>query len=79
MKDGVASRLADSLETALKLGGGRVIIDVMGQEEFFSVNIIHARFVVLQSIPLSQESFLSTIHLGLVPNVMDLEQRRSRC
>jgi len=33
IKDGVASRLADSLETALKLGEGRVIIDVMGEEE----------------------------------------------
>lgn len=33
IKDGIASRLADSLETALKLGEGRVIIDVMGEEE----------------------------------------------
>ncbi|PGS52026.1 excinuclease ABC subunit UvrA [Bacillus sp. AFS041924] len=33
VKEGVASRLADSLETALKLGEGRVIIDVMGEEE----------------------------------------------
>jgi excinuclease ABC subunit A len=33
VKDGIASRLADSLETALKLGEGKVIIDVIGQEE----------------------------------------------
>ncbi|EEL48538.1 excinuclease ABC subunit UvrA [Bacillus cereus] len=33
VKDGIASRLADSLESALKLGGGRVLIDVMGEEE----------------------------------------------
>ncbi|RLQ96708.1 excinuclease ABC subunit UvrA [Falsibacillus albus] len=33
VKDGVAARLADSLETALKLGDGRVIIDVIGEEE----------------------------------------------
>ncbi|WP_428911018.1 excinuclease ABC subunit UvrA [Niallia sp. Krafla_26] len=33
VKEGVASRLADSLESALKLGEGRVMIDVMGQEE----------------------------------------------
>jgi len=33
IKDGVATRLADSLETALKLGEGRVIIDVIGEEE----------------------------------------------
>ncbi|WP_165997964.1 excinuclease ABC subunit UvrA [Bacillus sp. Cs-700] len=33
VKEGVQSRLADSLETALNLGGGQVIVDVMGQEE----------------------------------------------
>ncbi|MBD8071473.1 excinuclease ABC subunit UvrA [Bacillus sp. PS06] len=33
VKDGVASRLADSLEAALKLGQGKVVIDVMGEEE----------------------------------------------
>ncbi|GAA3319625.1 hypothetical protein GCM10020331_027280 [Ectobacillus funiculus] len=33
IKEGIASRLADSLETALKLGEGRVLIDVIGEEE----------------------------------------------
>ncbi|WP_141432972.1 excinuclease ABC subunit UvrA [Bacillus sp. 03113] len=33
IKEGVASRLSDSLETALKLGGGKVVIDVIGEEE----------------------------------------------
>ncbi|MCQ6275708.1 excinuclease ABC subunit UvrA [Bacillus sp. V3B] len=33
VKEGVATRLADSLETALKLGDGKVIIDVIGEEE----------------------------------------------
>ena len=33
IKEGAAARLADSLEAALKLGGGRVLIDVMDQEE----------------------------------------------
>ncbi|MFC4322447.1 excinuclease ABC subunit UvrA [Litchfieldia salsa] len=33
VKDGVAARLADSLEAALKLGEGKVVIDVMGEEE----------------------------------------------
>lgn len=33
VKEGVASRLADSLESALKLGGGRVLIDVIEEEE----------------------------------------------
>lgn len=33
VKPDVASRLADSLETALKLSEGKVIVDVMGEEE----------------------------------------------
>src|SRR5690625_2785391 len=33
IRDGVESRLTDSLETALPLGEGRVIIDVIGEEE----------------------------------------------
>ncbi|MFT8390566.1 MAG: excinuclease ABC subunit UvrA [Sporolactobacillus sp.] len=33
IKDGIASRLADSLETALHLADGRVVVDIMGQEE----------------------------------------------
>src|SRR3954447_26934193 len=31
VKDGIASRLADSLETALRLGSGKVIVDVIGE------------------------------------------------
>lgn len=39
VKEGVAARLADSLETALKLGEGNVIVDVMEKEELmFSEN-----------------------------------------
>jgi len=39
VKAGVETRLADSLETALGLGEGKVIIDVMGEEELlFSEN-----------------------------------------
>jgi excinuclease ABC subunit A len=33
VKEGIEGRLADSLETALKLADGKVIIDVIGQEE----------------------------------------------
>ncbi|WP_369815563.1 excinuclease ABC subunit UvrA [Anoxybacillus sp. P3H1B] len=33
VKEGIALRLADSLETALKLADGKVIIDVVGEEE----------------------------------------------
>ncbi|MGJ7920231.1 excinuclease ABC subunit UvrA [Neobacillus sp. LXY-4] len=39
IKEGIGSRLADSLESALKLGNGRVFIDVIGEEELlFSEN-----------------------------------------
>ena len=33
IKEGVTARLTDSLETALRLGEGRVIVDVIGEEE----------------------------------------------
>lgn len=33
VKEGVATRLSDSLEAALKLGNGQVIVDLIGQEE----------------------------------------------
>ncbi|GAB7387979.1 excinuclease ABC subunit UvrA [Bacillaceae bacterium] len=33
LKAGIASRLADSLETALKLADGKAVVDVIGQEE----------------------------------------------
>ena len=33
VKEGIASRLADSLESALKLGEGKVMIDIIGGEE----------------------------------------------
>ncbi|WP_082651678.1 excinuclease ABC subunit UvrA [Gorillibacterium timonense] len=40
VKDDVATRLADSLETALKLAEGRVLVDVMEHEELlFSQNL----------------------------------------
>ncbi|MBA9026782.1 MULTISPECIES: excinuclease ABC subunit UvrA [Bacillaceae] len=33
IKDGIAARLADSMESALKLGDGKVLIDINGEEE----------------------------------------------
>ncbi|MFB1051329.1 excinuclease ABC subunit UvrA [Paraliobacillus sp. JSM ZJ581] len=33
VKDGISGRLTDSLETALRLGEGKVIVDVIGEEE----------------------------------------------
>jgi excinuclease ABC subunit A len=39
VKEGISARVADSLETALGLGEGKVIVDVMGEEELlFSEN-----------------------------------------
>ncbi|MBP1932593.1 excinuclease ABC subunit UvrA [Ammoniphilus resinae] len=40
VKEGIHSRVADSLETALKLGDGKVIVDIIDQEELlFSQNL----------------------------------------
>ncbi|OCA88198.1 excinuclease ABC subunit A [Bacillus sp. FJAT-27225] len=33
VKEGIAARLADSLETALRLGSGKAVVDVIGEEE----------------------------------------------
>src|SRR5699024_10018373 len=39
VKDGVAGRLSDSIETALELGEGKIIVDVIGDEELlFNAN-----------------------------------------
>jgi len=39
VKDGISARLSDSLESALQLGSGKVLVDIMGQEELlFSEN-----------------------------------------
>jgi excinuclease ABC subunit A len=39
VKSGIESRLSDSIETALGLGGGNIIVDVIGEEELvFSEN-----------------------------------------
>src|SRR5699024_4388165 len=39
VKEGIESRISDSIETALDLGEGKIIVDVIGQEELiFSAN-----------------------------------------
>ncbi|MFC4023836.1 excinuclease ABC subunit UvrA [Oceanobacillus longus] len=39
LKEGVAGRLSDSIETALQLGEGKILVDIIGQEELtFSEN-----------------------------------------
>lgn len=58
VKEGVAARLSDSLEAALKLGEGNVIVDVMGEEELlFSEN--HACPICGFSIPLLEPRMFS--------------------
>jgi len=42
VKEGVAARLADSLESALKLGGGKVLIDIIGNDEELLFSEHHA-------------------------------------
>lgn len=40
VKEGVASRLADSVETALHIASGKVIVDIIGEEDLlFSTNL----------------------------------------
>ena len=40
VKDDIQARLADSIETALQLSGGKLIVDIIGQEELiFSSNL----------------------------------------
>lgn len=38
IKEGISSRLTDSVETALKIGGGLVVADFSGEEELFSTS-----------------------------------------
>ena len=39
VKEDIEARLADSIETALNLSGGQLLVDIMGQEELrFSSN-----------------------------------------
>jgi excinuclease ABC subunit A len=58
VKDGVATRLSDSLEAALKLGEGNTIVDVIGEEELlFSEN--HACPICGFSIPLLEPRMFS--------------------
>jgi excinuclease ABC subunit A len=42
VKDGVAARLSDSIETALRLGDGKVMVDVMDHEEELLFSEHHA-------------------------------------
>lgn len=69
MKENIAPRLSDSLESALRLGDGRVLIDVMGEEELlFSEH--HACPVCGFSIgELEPKMFSFNSPFGHAPNV----------
>ena len=45
IKEGVEPRLSDSIESALRIADGRVIVDVMEHEELYLVKILLVRFV----------------------------------
>ena len=49
IKEGVLKRLTDSLETALKLADGLVVVDCEGKEELFSSKIFY-RYVKRKSV-----------------------------
>ena len=66
VKPGIEDALSDSIETALELGEGRIIVDIIGQEELFLANIIPVRFAVFPSASWSRDYFLLTVLLGLV-------------
>ena len=43
VKEDIEARLADSIETALNLSGGQLLVDIMGQEERGSAPTLLAR------------------------------------
>lgn len=71
IKEGIETRLADSLESALTLADGRVLVDVIGEEELlFSQH--HACPECGFSIPeLEPRMFHLTVRMVLVLLVMD--------
>lgn len=70
-KDGIRSRLFDSVEAALRLADGYLIVDTMDDNEArFTQNIILVRFVASQCQSWSLVSFHSMRHLALVRPVM---------
>ena len=48
IKEGIRSRLFDSIEAALRIAEGYVIIDTMDDSELLFLSIMPVQFVVLQ-------------------------------
>ena len=71
VKDGISSRLTDSLETALKIGGGLVIADFSGEEQLFSTQ--YACSVCGASIPeIEPRVFSFNSPFGACPDCLGL-------
>ncbi|STY46499.1 Excinuclease ABC subunit A [Listeria fleischmannii subsp. coloradonensis] len=50
IKEGIQSRLYDSLESALRLADGYAVVDVMGEKNCYLANITLVRIVALQLV-----------------------------
>ena len=69
VKEGVAARLSDSLESALRLGDGKVIIDVIGEEELLLASIMLVQNVASPLENLSPACFHLIVRTGRVQRV----------
>lgn len=70
IKDGVRSRLFDSVEQALLFSEGYMVIDVIGEEEMYFNEHFACPFCDFSIDELEPRLFLSTHHLVLVQVVM---------
>ena len=75
VKDDMQTRLADSLETALKLSEGRVLVDVMDQEELLFSSNLACPDADSVSRSLRRGCSLSTVRSALVRIATDLGAR----
>lgn len=72
VKDDVETRLTDSLETALKLSGGKILVDIISRKSCFSALTLLVQFVVLVLKSWHHGCSHSTVRLELVQSAMDL-------
>lgn len=77
VKEGIESRLTDSIETVLKLAEGLVKVDVIGGETMLFSDSFPARIVASASRRSSREASRSTTHLAHVLAVRDLDSRQN--
>lgn len=72
IKDDMETRLTDSLETALKLSGGQILVDVISRKNFCSVRILLVRYADLVLKSWHRGCSPSTALSALVLSVMGL-------